>query len=220
MILNRIHAPVRSFPSEKSVTIRAHRRSPRTRKAFSLVEVALAVGVTSFCLLTLIALLPTGLRSADAASRQSVAVNLGNGIFTDLKTTAAYASANSITSSYPATTRYGLNIPTTAGTTYQYALYLDNNGNSVPAASAQFLAVLTLMCPNVNPGPNITTGAGLPKPAVIGPLVITWPAAANPSFSTNQITATGTPTASSDLRAQLKNYNGIVEMAGTVDLEQ
>jgi hypothetical protein len=199
---------------------------------FSLVELAIAVGVTSFCLLTLLALLPTGLRSADSASRQSTAINIGNGIFADLKTTAAYAAANS-SGSLPLTTRYNLNIPTSTGPTpsgVQYALYLDNNGNDLDihgnvlaASQAQFLAILTLLPQATS---STTPLAGLPKPAVLAQLLIAWPAAASanpplvsPSATpTAHIYAPGTP--STDLRAQLVNYTGLVEVAGTVDLEQ
>ena len=205
--------PVAELPIEKRV--RAFGSA-----GFSLVEVALAVGITSFCLLTLLALLPTGLRSADAASRQSMAVSLGNGILSDLKATAAYAAANS-TTTLPNTTRYQLGIPTTAGTDVQYALYLDENGNVIAPGQSQFLAVLTLIPQSTS---GTTAAGGLPKPAVLAQLVIIWPAVADASVMTPASPPTQnsyTPgTASTDLRAKLQNYNGVVEMAGTVDLEQ
>ncbi|MEI9997775.1 MAG: hypothetical protein WDO13_00655 [Verrucomicrobiota bacterium] len=185
---------------------------PRQTRGFSLVELALAVGITSFCLLTLLALLPTGLHSADTASRQGTAVNIGAGILADLKSTASYAADNSLTT-LPATTRYAISLPTSAGA-IQYALYLDNGGNVTPAAQAQYLAILTLISQN-----TAGTTPGLPKPAVLAQLFITWPAQANPSMSAGQHAYTpGSP--GSDLRAQVKNFSGLVELAGTVDLEQ
>jgi len=49
-----------------------------SRKAFSLVEVVLALGLVSFCLLAIVGLLPTGLRSVKNASAEAAAVNALN----------------------------------------------------------------------------------------------------------------------------------------------
>jgi type II secretory pathway pseudopilin PulG len=196
-------------------TVRPAFPLPRSRRGFSLVELALAVGITSFCILTIIALLPTGLRSAMTASRESFAVNIGSGILADLKSSASYAADNAINPlPTSGTVIYKLNLPTTAGTAVQYPLYLDNGGNVVPPAQAQFLAILTLISPGAG-----SPVAGLPKPAVQAHLFITWPAQANAALTPGSHAYT-LANASTDLRSQVINFSGSVELAGTIDLEQ
>ena len=63
-------------------------------QGFSLVEVALALAVAAFCLLTLIALLPVGLQSYQKASNESVMVNLATMVVRDLQATATSATAS------------------------------------------------------------------------------------------------------------------------------
>lgn len=50
------------------------------RRGFSLVEVVLALGLVSFCLLAVTGLLPTGLRSVQNANEESAATNALNRI--------------------------------------------------------------------------------------------------------------------------------------------
>lgn len=53
---------------------------PETR-AFSLVEVVMALGIFAFCIVAIVALLPVGLRSARSVADESNAVNIGESIF-------------------------------------------------------------------------------------------------------------------------------------------
>ncbi len=48
------------------------------RSAFSLVEVVLALGLVSFCLLAIVGMLPVGLRSVKNANEESAAANALN----------------------------------------------------------------------------------------------------------------------------------------------
>lgn len=48
------------------------------QRAFSLVEVVLALGLVSFCLLAIVGLLPVGLRSVKNANEESAAANALN----------------------------------------------------------------------------------------------------------------------------------------------
>ena len=61
-------------------------------QGFSLVEVALALAVAAFCLLTLVALLPVGLRSYKNADDQGVMVNLATMVVRDLQATPSGAA--------------------------------------------------------------------------------------------------------------------------------
>lgn len=57
-----------------------------SNRAFTLVEVSLALGVASFCLLSIVGLLPVGLTSNQASIEQTMAVNISSAIVSDLRT--------------------------------------------------------------------------------------------------------------------------------------
>ncbi len=59
---------------------------PRERlSAFSLVEITLALGVTAFCLLAVIGLLPVSFKTQQASIQQTTATNVLTQIITDLR---------------------------------------------------------------------------------------------------------------------------------------
>jgi len=60
------------------------RFSPQT-SAFSLVEVTLALGVAAFCLITVLGLLPTSLKTQQASIQQTTANQIISTIFSDLR---------------------------------------------------------------------------------------------------------------------------------------
>lgn len=55
-------------------------RMYRKVSAFSLVEVTIALGIVSFCLVPLLGLLPVGLKSVKNAHEESAAANVLNGL--------------------------------------------------------------------------------------------------------------------------------------------
>lgn len=57
----------------------------RGRKALSLVEVVMAIGIVSFGLLLLVALLPVGLDSVEQGKTEEVAAELLNGVAIELR---------------------------------------------------------------------------------------------------------------------------------------
>jgi type II secretory pathway pseudopilin PulG len=57
----------------------------RNASAFSLVEVTLAIGVAAFCLLAVVGLLPVGLKTNQAANRQTIANGIVTQIIGDLR---------------------------------------------------------------------------------------------------------------------------------------
>jgi uncharacterized protein (TIGR02598 family) len=56
----------------------------KRRRAFSLVEVTLAIGIFSFCMLTILALLPMGLKEVRRAVVQSGVASIGQHLRTEL----------------------------------------------------------------------------------------------------------------------------------------
>jgi Verrucomicrobium spinosum paralogous family TIGR02598 len=60
-------------------------RSPPETSAFSLVEVTLALGVASVCLIAVLGLLPTSLKTQQASIQQTTANQIISTIFSDLR---------------------------------------------------------------------------------------------------------------------------------------
>jgi type II secretory pathway pseudopilin PulG len=65
---------------------RRRRHQPR---GFSLVEVTVAIGITAFCLLAVVGLLPTGLKSIKSANEQAGAANVLGSIADALRNAAS-----------------------------------------------------------------------------------------------------------------------------------
>ncbi len=61
------------------------KRSLRETAAFSLVEVTLALGVAAFCLIAVLGLLPTSLKTQQASIQQTTANQIISTIFADLR---------------------------------------------------------------------------------------------------------------------------------------
>jgi type II secretory pathway pseudopilin PulG len=59
--------------------------SPAETAAFSLVEVTLALGVAAFCLIAVLGLLPTSLKTQQASIQQTTANSIISQIFSDLR---------------------------------------------------------------------------------------------------------------------------------------
>lgn len=60
------------------------RASTKRRRAFSLIEVTLAIGVVSFCMLPIMALLPVGLKEVRGAIVQSGVASIGQQLRSEL----------------------------------------------------------------------------------------------------------------------------------------
>ena len=102
-------------------------RLHRFVRAFTLIEVTLALGVAGFCLVTIFGLLPVGLNSNQASMEQTMAGNISSAILGDLRSTQAGAGLSP---------RFGIPIPAspgsaasteTSGTTF----YISANGLSL-----------------------------------------------------------------------------------------
>lgn len=131
----------------------------KSYRGFSLVEVVIAIGITSFCLIAIFGLLPVGINATNNSVRQTAASGLGTSILEDLVTLAA--STNSIAS------RYGLTFPTN-GPAQTNELFLSEDGEITSLALANYRATLVL-------SPDTTSSAH----PVFCRVMITWPAQAN-----------------------------------------
>lgn len=75
------------FGSIEGTRNKAMQRGASPKTGFSLVEVALALGVSAFCLIAILGLLPVGLKSSQAALEQTAANGILSAVATDLRAT-------------------------------------------------------------------------------------------------------------------------------------
>ncbi len=83
----------------------------RYTAAFTLVEVALALGVASFCLVAVMGLVPLGVSTGQMASDQTAAGSILTHVLADLRATPATVLGATTTTS----TQYQIPIPANAG---------------------------------------------------------------------------------------------------------
>jgi uncharacterized protein (TIGR02598 family) len=137
------------------------------KNGFSLVEVALALAVAVFCLVTLMALLPVGLNSGRITTGETAANGILNEVVADLRATTPTSPIGGTATSQ----QFGISIPAT-GTTASTTLYFTQQGVSSTTITTDSRFRLTVTFPATNGG----------KAATIGIAKVTWPApAANPS---------------------------------------
>lgn len=71
------------------------KRRLRNLAAFSLVEVVLALGLTTFCMTTLLAMIPVGLQSSNGSNSRMSALNLCTALEAELRSARTDAAAAS-----------------------------------------------------------------------------------------------------------------------------
>jgi len=138
-----------------------------TQGAFSLVEVILALGVASFCILVVFALLPVGMDTNRDSITQTTAASLSGLIVADLRGTPG-ASGNTA----PTSPLYGIAFPLAGGGSQNTSFFLNADGstNSVGAPSPPpFRATVTVGTP----------ASG--RAASSARVWITWPALVDPN---------------------------------------
>lgn len=133
-----------------------HRRTA----AFSLVEVVLALGVASFCLMAVFALLPIGMQSNRAAVGQTASTAILSSVVADLRATPAAGSSTQFKISKGSTT----------------TLYFDSEGRASSAirADSRYRVTVTFRSPAFKYSPTFAHVA------------VTWPAAADPAKAAGQ----------------------------------
>lgn len=172
------------------------RAATRPASAFTLVEVALALGIAVFCLVALLGLLSVGQSSNRATFDQTTASNIARSIVADLRGTPPAVSPapaplpGASPTPIPGTTSiYGFVIPPAGGSNTLAAgqpnpLFFNETGSFTKtfspggAAPSQFRADVGFL-----PPPAPATAGAPPVPAAKAAtkvrLLITWPAAAN-----------------------------------------
>ena len=150
---------------------------PPQRRGFSLVEVSVAIAILSFCLLTLLALLPAGLVSTTDSLQKTAAAGIVSQIAADIRDT-PLASSGSPT---PTSPRYGLTLDTSSTTTSTGStntFYLDNTGNPTGAingsitANSIYKATVVVTVPKMA---NSGSAYFYNRPTFVR-VIVTWPA--------------------------------------------
>ena len=126
-------------------------------RAFSLVELVLALGVLAFCLIAVFGLMPVGMQTNRNATSQTAATNIIGGIVADLRAT-----------------------PAAATTSPQFAITFGTNKTLYFDAAGQGSTSLT---PDSRYRLNITWNSA-PTGLYYAALKVTWPAAADPAITT------------------------------------
>ncbi|MEO8440425.1 MAG: hypothetical protein ABI540_09415 [Spartobacteria bacterium] len=125
------------------------------RHGFSLIEVALALGIASFCLLSVFSLLPLGLQTTRASVEQNAASSLLGMVAGDLRVTPPGTTPSN---------QFQLQIGTAT------TLYLAEDGSWTATLQPQSRYLLTITYPA-----NSTGGRG----ATFASLTVSWPAGAS-----------------------------------------
>jgi uncharacterized protein (TIGR02598 family) len=108
-------------------------------RGFSLVEVVLALGVVSFCLVALMGILPVGFVQEKKSTDQLLNLQVLSAVATDFQS-AASGTTN--------TTRYGISIPAVGSLVSTGTLGLDQTFSPVASGTTpQFLVSYTLQSP-------------------------------------------------------------------------
>jgi hypothetical protein len=138
--------------------------------AFSLVEVTLALGVATFCLVGVIGLLPVGITSNRTSINQTAAAGIAKTITADLR---ASAAANKIT---PLGESHAFKIPLPFNGTN--TVFLGDSGELSGSANQD-------ASPTAIPKPRyratIYFTAAARTNATVTRILITWPALADPT---------------------------------------
>jgi uncharacterized protein (TIGR02598 family) len=150
-------------------------RTCKRSGAFSLVEVAIALGIVGFAFVAIMGLIPIGVNTNQTSSEQTAAAGLVTGIVADLR--AAPVSIPPAASTSPR-----FQVPLPASGSAQHTLFLREDGSAIgqvdsnadPTQDLRYRATFFITAP--------TTVSQ--KTATIVRLLITWPAMADPQAST------------------------------------
>lgn len=136
----------------------------RSASAFSLVEVVIALGIAAFCLVALLGLFPSGLKSAKSTTDQTAAAGLLANVALDLRGIPAGSNSSSL---------YGITLPAVgAGSTLSTNFFFAEDGG-ISDSSASITARYGVLLILSNPTTALTTAR----------IQIYWP----PTLSTNSL---------------------------------
>ena len=139
------------------------------RRAFTLVEVTLALGIAVFCLVVIFGLLNVGINTGSASVEQTNATDILSAVAADLRaapTPSIDSSGNPVapTSASPV---YGLTPPTNGSGNVNSSLYLDATGQKVASAATARYQLNIWM----------TAGASATRDPTLVRLMVSWPPA-------------------------------------------
>ncbi len=142
----------------------------RFTSAFSLVELTLALGVASFCLLTVFGLIPIAVQTNRNATSQTAATNIMAAVVADLRATLRTPGTWTGTSS-----QFCIPLGTSR------VLYFDSEGrcSSNPAGSTSPCGVPWV--PPLQPRYQVNVTFPSAGNSTYADLKVTWPAAATPA---------------------------------------
>jgi len=157
----------------------ATRSSPRpgthTRSsAFSLVELALALGIAGFALLVIFGLIPIGLNGVSTSTRQTTATDIISTVAADMRQCPSSANIATHTSLAAVSPIYG--IPLSSGST---SFYTDDCGTKLASSGSATFQV------------NVTVASAPTPPArtaTMATVQISWPALAAPAHAAGSLT--------------------------------
>ena len=135
--------------------------------AFSLVEVVLALGIVSFCLIAVIGLMPVGLKSVKNANEQAGAADVLNAIAESLRTAVSTNSTN-YSNSFAGTNNITYNVGDTNSVIVTWTKLTMEGAMETPPSSPKRLAASLIITP---PSNSTSPGRAL--------VSVAWPAQAN-----------------------------------------
>jgi uncharacterized protein (TIGR02598 family) len=140
--------------------------SPLSKNAFSLIEVVIALGLFTFCIVGIVGLLPIAANSVKSISQESNANNIAesiSGFWQVAPSTASTSGGNFTMGNF------------TVGTTGNQTFYYNNDGSIVPNVTDASLRLVY----------DVNALNGFPNTFTVN-LTFTWP----PNASSNSTTAT------------------------------
>jgi uncharacterized protein (TIGR02598 family) len=102
-------------------------------KAFSLVEIVVALGIFSFCIVAILGMLPVGMRAARGVADESNAVNIASSIF------GLWEIAPAGTPLFPTNIFVNTGPSINVGQPNNVTVYFDDEGRIVPSAQSASL---------------------------------------------------------------------------------
>jgi uncharacterized protein (TIGR02598 family) len=137
-------------------------------RAFTLVEVTLALGMAAISLTVVFALLPVGLQTSYSATEQAASNDILAAVIADLRATAPTSPrGNSAISA-----QFGIDIPgNSGGSESTVTLYFDSQDRVLPSPDGSRYRLTATFLPN----------GGEPRAATLVNLKMTWPAPAEPA---------------------------------------
>ena len=141
-------------------------------RAFSLVEVVLALGVASVALVAVIGLMGVAVNTSSSAGNDTLLVAMTNGVLNDLRS----AEFDSLWKDVP---RNFKNVAVSTGAAVDSTYYFSNEGALVPAASAADFSTQYQCVVKKTPDPASQVAAGKPFNLMKLQLTFTWPVSAN-----------------------------------------